>query len=198
MKETVKNLALALIFMLPPMILNAADGGYNITISKGNIILISFEDIKSEKAFIRLIDADGFQLWSDVIKNKNIYKKQFNLYQLPEGRYTIILTDGDIIHTQEIEKIIDKVFVIDQATTSVLEPQSYLTNGYFNVTYPDGISKLRQVSFQNEMGDEFFVDYPDYDADFGKSYNLKELIPGTYTVILKTDQDTFYKEITVD
>ena len=172
-----------------------AEGGYNTTVSKGNVVLIKFSNIQSEVAYIKLIDKDGTQLWSEVVKGATTFNKQFNLAQLPDGEYQIVMTDGDVVHTQGIRKSIDKVYVVSSEVISILKPTTTINNKNLKVTFPQGTTKLKSISFQGEQGDPFFIDEVEYSTDFAKAYNLNKLPQGAYTVILQTDQKTYYKEV---
>jgi len=197
MNELIKRFLLAVVIGAGSFVAVQAAGGHTITMSEGNVVLIKFDNIQSEVAYVKLIDRDGAQLWSDVVKGTTTFHKQFNLAQLPNGDYDIIMTDGDIIRTQGIRKSIDRVYVINTSVISILKPVTTLNNKNLKVTFPEGISKLKSISFQAENGTIFFSDVVDYNESFAKAYNLKQLEPGDYTVILKSDQDTFYKEVTL-
>jgi len=112
MNGLLKKITLALFLGLSIVTLTQAAGGYNVTVAKGNVVIIKFEDIKSDVAYVKLIDQEGEELWSEVVKGSTNFVKQFNLAQLPDGDYSIIMKDGDIEHTQEIRKSINKVYVV--------------------------------------------------------------------------------------
>jgi len=195
MNGLLKKITLALFLGLSIVTLTQAAGGYNVTVAKGNVVIIKFEDIKSDVAYVKLIDQEGEELWSEVVKGSTNFVKQFNLTQLPDGDYSIIMKDGDIEHTQEIRKSINKVYVVSTSTVSYLQPETTLENRNLKVTFPEGLTKLISVSFQGKSGGEFFKDEVTYHKDFAKAYNLSGLPGGTYTVSIKTDQDTYYKEV---
>lgn len=197
MNGLIKKFVLAVLIGIGSLVSVQAVGSYTATVSEGNVVLIEFDDIQSEVAYVKLIDRDGVQLWSEVVRGATTFHKQFNLAQLPDGDYDIIMTDGDVVRSQGIRKSIDKVYVINNSVVSILKPVTTLINKKFKVTFPEGISKLKRISFQAEDGTIFFSDTVDYNESFAKAYNLKNLVTGKYTVILKTDQDTFYKEVTI-
>jgi len=197
MKGLLKRITLAVLIGLGSLVTVQASGGYNVTVSEGNVVLIKFDDIQSEVAYVELVDVMGEQLWSEVVRGATTFNKQFNLVQLPDGLYKIIMTDGDLIHTQEIKKEINKVYVVNSSTVTILKPEVELKNKNLTVAYPAGSSKLISVSFASENGDLFFSDRVSYEDKFKKLYNLKQLERGDYKVIIKTDQDTYHKSLFV-
>ena len=63
-----------------------ASNGIDATITEGNVVILKFDNIKSKIADVKLIDTDGIQLWSEIIKGATTFQKQLNLGQLPDGR----------------------------------------------------------------------------------------------------------------
>lgn len=195
MNGLLKRITFVLLLGLGSITSIQAVGGYKLTVTKGNVVLIKFNDIQSEVAYVKLIDKDGVQLWSETVTGATTFYKQFNLTQLPDGDYKIIMTDGDVEYTQALKKSINKVYVVSTSAVSFLKPTTTLKNENLKVTFPEGATKLKSVSFQGEKGVAFFTDEVNYKEDFARAYNLNKLARGTYTVILKTDQDTYYKEV---
>jgi len=202
MKGLLKDISLALILGLTAINTSSASvigGGYSTTEAIGNVVLVTMHGIESKTAYVSLYDAEGEELWSDILRNQSIFRKQFNMGSLPDGMYKIVLKDGDVTRTHEIKKSIDKVYVVSMNSETLLKPETTLVNKRLIVSYPEAVSKVLSVKFIDAFGETFFNDEVEfYNSRFEKGYVVKSLPAGYYTVVIKTSQKTFYKEMTLN
>jgi hypothetical protein len=128
------------------------------------------------------------------LKNVTLYKKLYNLSDMPYGDYTIEVKMGNEVFVKEIK--------FDKSATELLKESKY-----FEPVFQDGDNSVEltvlnpkkdkvSVSFWKES-DKFFEDKQINPGSFRRNYNLKKLEPGEYQVDVEIGEKNYPHSIIV-
>jgi hypothetical protein len=117
-------------------------------------------------------------------------KAVYNLEALPDGKYSLIISHGNTIHEKDIMLSAGISYLINEATYTepVFESSG---DGKLSVSYQNHSGEKVSVLFFNNS-ENFFSDEIEIPTSFEKSYNLKNLENGDYSVVLQTGNKSFY------
>jgi hypothetical protein len=117
----------------------------------------------------------------------------YNLEALPEGKYSLIIEHGNTTHEKDIMLAEGKSYLIKE--TSYTAPQFETSaDGKLSVKYLNHSGENVSVSFFKNS-ENFFSDEIGIPTSFSRSYNLKNLENGNYSVVLKTGNKSFYYDL---
>lgn len=129
-------------------------------------------------------------VYDDRLKVPEDHKAVYNLQALPEGKYSLVIEHGSTTHEKEIVLTEGKAYLIREA--SYTAPDFKMSeNGKLSVNYLNFSGENVKVSFFNEA-EEIFSDEIGITTSFDRTYNLKNLERGKYSVVLKTGDKSFY------
>ncbi len=132
-------------------------------------------------------------LYSDKLQVPDRHKAVYNLEALPEGKYSLVIKDGNTTHEKDIMLSEGNSYLIKEATYTapVFETTG---DGKLFVRYLNHSGEKVSVSFFKDS-ENFFSDEIGIPTSFERSYNLKNLESGNYSVVLKTGNKTFYYDL---
>ncbi len=120
-------------------------------------------------------------------------KAVYDLEALPEGEYSLVIKHGDLTHEKDIMLSEGKSYLTREAIYSapVFTPSE---EGKLSVRYLNHTGESVSVSFFRNS-DNIFSDEIAIPTSFERSYNLKNLESGNYSVVLKSGDRTFYYDL---
>jgi hypothetical protein len=120
-------------------------------------------------------------------------KSVYNLEALPEGKYSLVIKQGNTTHEKDIMLAEGKSYLIKETsyTAPLFETSG---DGKLSVRYLNSSGESVSVLFFKNS-ENFFSDEIGIPTSFERSYNLKNLENGNYSVILKTGNKSFYYDL---
>ncbi len=120
-------------------------------------------------------------------------KAVYNLEALPEGKYSLIIKHGNMTHEKDIMLAEGESYMIKE--TFYTAPQFETSaDGKLSVRYLNHSGEKVSVSFFKNS-ENFFSDEIGIQTAFTRSYNLKNLEDGNYSVVLTTGNKSFYYDL---
>ena len=193
MKTFLKNLAVAVFLLSPLAGLLASDAlpVFSVRTTADNAFVLVLSEQVKEKTRIRLVDANGVQLYSDVYRQNDAKSRQFNLRALPQGTYFLELEDETFIYRQPVsltaagvvanpaERIeLAKPYVGTSPEGKVVLSYLHLDNAPVEVELFDAEGTLVHREVINQEGPVM------------RSYNLSALPVGSYRAVVRTQNAT--------
>jgi hypothetical protein len=130
-------------------------------------------------------------MYNDKLQDND--KSVYNLEALPEGKYSLVINHGNSIHEKDIMLSEGKSYLIKESvyTVPVFETSG---DGKLLIRYLNQSGENVSVLFFKNS-DNFFSDEIGIPTSFERSYNLKNLEDGNYSVVLKTGSKSFYYDL---
>jgi hypothetical protein len=121
------------------------------------------------------------------------HKAVYDLQALPEGKYSLVIEYGNMTHEKEILLSEGKTYLIKEA--SYIAPVfKTAEDGKLRVKYLNRTGENVEVTFFKES-ENVFSDKIGIPTSFERSYDLKNLESGSYSVMLKTGDKTYFYPI---
>ena len=154
----------------------------------GKKVMLQVQNPYMQQMEINITDESNQYLYSSKLPMDAAFRKVYDLSNLPEGNYKVLL--------QLSNKVLEKDVRIEGGKTAVInESTHYLP--YFKkkdnnlmVNYLNTAKDKVSVSFYSNT-DKFFSDKPDNATSFQRLYSLEKLEPGQYNIEL-TSGDKMY------
>jgi hypothetical protein len=198
MKTLLNNLAIAVLLLSPVTGVLASDAlpVFSVrTTADDAFVLVLSEQVK-EKTRIRLVDAQGIQLYSDVYRQNDAKSRQFNLRELPQGIYFLEIEDETFIYRQPVTLTTAGVIANPQERIELAKPFVGTTpEGKLNVSYLHLDNAPVEVEFIDAEGHLVYREAINQEGPVMRSYNLSELPRGNYQAIVRTQNATVQRSV---
>jgi hypothetical protein len=157
-------------------------------------MVIETDISQAQHAQLEIIDLATREIvYNDRLEVPEDHKALYNLQALPEGKYSLVIEHGNMTH--------EKDFLLADGNTYMIREASY-TDPVFNMTedgklvvnYINYTGEKVEVAFFNEA-EQIFSDEIGITTSFDRTYNLKNLVRGKYSVVLKTGNKSFYYDL---
>lgn len=184
------SLAMSLLFI------NVAVANNYIPVFKveGDKFYLSLDNVSAQTS-VRILDGKGFAWVEEKVAVSGQFKKVFNLESLPSGSYSLIIK-SKLKETIQPITITEQELIMDESKRTVYFQANLLKkrgNLKLSLSNPTNsmvrifvLSPEGRMVYQDEIKDQLVID---------KSYNLKQLAAGTYTVMVDNARDTYTQSI---
>lgn len=184
------SLAMSLLFI------NVAVANNYIPVFKveGDKFYLSLENASAQTS-VRILDGKGFAWVEEKVAVSGPFKKVFNLESLPSGSYTLIIK-SKLKETIQPITITEQELIMDESKGTVYFQANLLKKrGNLNLSLSNPTNSIvrifvlspeGRIVYQDEIEDQLVID---------KSYNLKQLAAGHYTVMVDNARDTYTQSI---
>jgi hypothetical protein len=165
-----------------------------LTLLPNKMVIIEANIPQAQSANLEIINLGTREIvYDDHLAAPDVHKTVYNLQALPEGKYSLVIEHGNITHEKEILLTEGKTYLIKE--TSYTAPVFETTgDGKLLVRYLNHSGENVSVSFFRNS-ENFFSDEIGIPTSFERSYNLKNLESGNYSVVLKTGNKSFYYDL---
>ena len=149
---------------------------------------------KFERTEIYLKDVDENIIFSDFVP-KGVYSKQFDFSKTENGTYYFIINSGQekIIYTLSVKS--DKINIETKKKfmkPSFEEKDGVILVNFLNlhrsVVHFDIYDADANLILSEKVGKEILVK---------KAFDFKKTLQGTYTLVLRDDKNSYYKQVTI-
>lgn len=196
MNTTTKKLTVV-VAMFISMVNFAAASNTELNTSRGELVKVSFNDIKKGSTLMIKND-QGYILYKEFIKIDGDYSKDFDLTELPNGSYKLELEDEvkikilpfkvtskEVEFNKKEEFIISKPIVAKKGDKVILSKLTLEGSKDIKVSiYYNGTDLVYK---ENLKGDKFI----------NRSYDFSTSINGDYSIVVTSDGRTFRNSINI-
>jgi len=186
-----KKTAAALLMLVTLNVFSA-----DISIKADNNDIIIRVNTMTENENIKIYNEKGEVLFSERINSKN-YLKVFALDEVSKGQYFVEYENGSEINTAIVEKDANGIVVTSNFKKITFKPIIKQDGNYTSVGFTNPNRLNVNITITDENGFEL-VDIQNMNGLFiKKTFDTIRLPKGEYTVMVKTTQNTFAKNISI-
>lgn len=193
MKVKVNSIRMLVMSGLSVMLISNANAGepekVKLTLLPNKTVMIEANIPRDQSANLEITNLGTSELMYNNplrVPEKGVY----NLEALPDGKYSLIISHGNTIHEKDIMLTEGISYLINEATyTAPVFAES--GDGKLSVSYLNHSGENVSILFFNNS-ENFFSDEIKIPTSFERSYNLKNLENGDYSVVLQTGNKSFY------
>jgi hypothetical protein len=165
-----------------------------LTLLPNKMVIIETNISRDQSANLKITNLGTQEvLYNDELQSPAMHKAVYNLEALPEGKYSLSINNGNTTHEKDIMLSEGKSYLIKETTYTapVFETKG---DGKLLVRYLNHSGEKVSISFFRDS-ENFFSDEIGIPTSFERSYNLKNLENGNYSVELKTGNRTYYYDL---
>lgn len=189
--KTMKKTAAALLMLVTLNVFSA-----DISIKADNNDVIIRVNSISENENIKIYNEKGEVLFSEQISSKN-YLKVFALDKVSKGQYFVEYENDNEINTAIVEKHDNGIVVTSNFKEITFKPIIKQNDNYTSVGFTNPNKLNVDITITDENGFEL-VDIQNLnDLFIKKTFDTVRLPKGEYTVMVKSNKNTFAKNITI-
>lgn len=164
----------------------------NILTDKAKMLLIQTEQWKSEKVNVQIKDESGNLVLDESVKNVKSARR-YNLKNLPNGIYTLEMSNTLKITIQNFEIVGTEVLVSKEVKTT-FKPVINWNNKNLDINLLT-LGKKASLNIYDDSNNIIFSENLNENV-VNKRYNISKLSSGDYTVNMIVDGRSYYKSIT--
>lgn len=167
-------------------------------LSEGRKVSVTINQLKTD-ATIQLIDADRAILADEKVSlGEPRVTKVFDLANLPEGKYSFVVSTSQKETVQPLEITAKDIVILEDQRQAYLVPMIRLGDDYVDVSWvSNGQASNLSVQITSLTGNTVFADQIRNTIKVERRYNLAQLERGEYTMIVSTPNNTQYKRLTI-
>jgi hypothetical protein len=157
---------------------------------------LSLENVSSQTS-IKIFDNEGFVLIEEKANVSEPFEKIFNLENLKSGAYTLVI-ESDYKETVQPIMITSRGLIVDENKREEYFPAIIRQeNSHVNVSLLNPTKSTVSFSIVNRQGELVFKEMLKDQLVVEKSYNLKQLAGGHYTVVVDTSKGLYTKDVSL-
>ena len=193
--KTIMKFTAIVAFMLTTVVSMAKEPKLSV-VSENDIKSLVFElDSQSKETTVQFIDANDRVIYSESISDK-VYIKKFNLKMLEDGVYYILAEDtmkyvvykislkGNVVKIVERKENAKPVFrtLEDRVFLNLLNLDKYKVE----IKVFDSFNR---IVFKQDIKDAMLVE---------KAFNFEKALADTYTIVVKSNSEVYYKNVVIE
>ena len=186
-------------FLFAGSLLASATGNLKIeTDSNEKSIHLSFHPNTKSDVLIQIKDNNDAILHTEKVVNQKFFAKKFNLKNLPEGTYYLVVTDELKEVVQPIEILVSKVAMDPDTRMEYYKPVYRFQDNKLDINLlalNNADINLEVFDFENQL--VFSKTFENTDKTFGQRFDLSKLANGKYSIKITTGNHTYYKTVEV-
>ncbi len=198
MNAKVNSIRMLVMSGLSVMMLSKANAAepedFKLTLLPNKMVIIEANIPQAQAANLEITNLGTREVfYNDKLQFPGMHKALYNLEALPEGKYSLVIKNGNMTHEKDIILSDGKSYLIKEVVymAPVFETSG---DGKLSVRYINHTGEKVKVSFFRNS-ENFFSDEIVNPTSFSRSYDLKNLESGIYGVILKTGNKSFYYDL---
>lgn len=156
------------------------------------------KDLKSKSVEIRLQDVNDIVFFREIVKNPTRVARKFNLVNLPEGAYFLILEDEIKIWIQKLTIGKNGLIIDFESKKEIFKPVIRLKNEHLDVTMLWLEHAVAKIKIADEVGHALYVESINPSGSLQKRFDVSNLEPGKYTFSVRGKGRTFTKDFVIE
>ena len=160
----------------------------------GDNVLHLYMDSLDQTAKFTIFDENRFALYEESSEQLLDFKKRFDLSKLPEGSYTFEIEHGNKIRVYSFQ-VDEHVVKVSDEIKEVFSPTILFKDDLLGISLLNPDAKDVKIELFDYKGNELISDMHQEKQNVAVRYNLTQLPMGTYTLIVKTNNRTYLKDL---
>ncbi len=174
-----------------------ASGGadFQAEVSDPNTFVLKLQNPGEQKIRVSFLDLDGVTLHEELYSRSQVDRK-YNLKNLPEGSYVLVVENDGLIQLQPITKTEDWLIIDADSAQTILPPQIDISARYLNVSMDFPSDTHVYVQMEDHFGQVL------YEGDFNSReqlqtrFDLNQLGTGDYSFSVFVEGNVFDHQYT--
>jgi len=202
MKSTLRNFVLLLLLSITTTSFAGSNPKFSIQKISKTAFVLSLKNEKETTVSVMLKDLSQYVLLEETLTLPKATHRQYNLKNLPEGEYTLIVDFGSQIKVQPLKMDFNELHIKKSDLTTIYKPVFNFDQDYLDVNMLCvDLNKVR-FEFVDEAGNVNYSKTEKVEDTFGRRFDLSQLGPGKYKLSLAISEKginrSFSKEITIE
>lgn len=160
----------------------------------GDNVLHLYMDSLDQTAKFTIFDENRFALYEETSEKMLDYKKRFDLSKLPEGNYTFEIELGNKIQVYSFE-VDDHIVKVSNEIKEVFSPTILFRDDLLGISLLNPEAQEVKIVIFDNKGNELISDIHEEKQNVAVRYNLTQLPMGVYTLVVKTNNRTYLRDI---
>ena len=146
---------------------------------------------------LQLKDQAGVILYRETIQGGNNYHKIFNVASLSNGRYQLELEYSSSIHLLPLEVTYSGVIIDDADLIKLYKPFVRQRESTVSINVLNTQKKPLGIKVYDSIDQLVYRDQLQGELIMGKQYDFSKLDPGSYRMVLTSDNRSYYHNVSV-
>ena len=185
-KMTNKLFIPLLILCLSTNVQAADQAEFSIEAENSNSFVIQLTNVKQAHIEITLRDAHGEQLHTETLTQKSIKRRQYNLSNLPQGVYPLVVSYDEVTKIQPIYKEDNWLILVPEELQTIYRPILRQDDSYLDIWMTCFCDTEIRLEILDSEGHVLFKEFVKPEGYFQRRFNLSLLEEDLYTVKLST------------
>lgn len=158
-------------------------------------VLVELTSPAESTVTVYLYNDKGQLVYNEDIKEGSSYKKVFDFSNVNNGIHTIVSDSKYLKETNEIK--VEGTYIEVVSTNYIHRPVFTVKDDVLSIYYVNTTQSDVKLSIESSAKTYYKKDMPG-DVVFAKSFDLRKLSTGEYTVLFEVDENEFTHHITKD
>lgn len=170
---------------------NPSESSTMAIVKSGDVVKVFYKNAETAKVKITIYDEDNKSVFAEEVKSRNGFIRPYNLADLPEGEYRVVMQDENEKREESISTIHDAVTVNERALAGFVK----LSKDKLLVTlFSKSENDLRVTLFDNNRN-ILLSEHYNVNGEASKLFSLKNVSGAV--VVEVTDKDGLIKSTTM-
>jgi len=138
-------------------------------VKQGNVVKLFYRGAQSGKVKVSIYNEKGFEVFTETMRNKEHFMRPYNFVSLPEGNYTIELSDSNGKRFQNVRHSLSSGKRVARLHRLNNEQNKYM------LSVPNSGTDALTVKIFDESNTLLYEGTEVVNGDFAKLYNLERI-----------------------
>jgi hypothetical protein len=166
------------------------DTSFSVTTDENNYLVVNVNTALQEDIEVTIKDSYGAEIYSETIDANKIRNRKYDINDIKDGIYTLLLELDNEIKVQKIKKANQNIEIFSEDRFKVFKPTIQENNGVVSVTMLQFHGDF-EIKIYDQDGKIIFKEEHDARGSFKSRYNLTTLPGGNYNFIIDVEQEDF-------
>ncbi|MGB5981342.1 MAG: hypothetical protein WBG46_04285 [Nonlabens sp.] len=159
-----------------------------------SVAIFEFDNVQSGET-LSIKNLENELIYTENVSKSGLYRKRFDLSELENGIYTLILERADKFEFQDFE-ISGGILISESEKAILYKPTAQLIKDRLYVSqYTTAETKLSIAIYYN--GELIHSGSVSGTKTIGRIFKLDKSMKGEYSIVLKSHGETFYRTVTI-
>jgi len=192
--KNVMKFGLALVVFFTAFTMSANDGNFSVSVKSGKVISFALNEAKN--VHVSIYNADGGQLFDEVLKSKDgKITRTYDLNALPAGTYFLETETIAKVSRHEITVNASSATVAGTTVTEIYKPVIYTKDGIVTVSILNNEKSPVEIKMYDDNNNEVYSETVRGEQTLAKKFNIKSATAKNFTLVTKYNNKMFVETV---
>ena len=175
-----------------------ANGGpdFKAEVADPNTFVLKLQNPGEQKVRVSFLDVEGVTLHEELY-SRSLVDRKYNLKNLPQGSYVLVVENDGLIQLQPITKTQDRLIIDGDSIQTILPPQIDISTRYLDVKMDLPTDTYVYVQMEDHTGQVLYAGaFNAAEEQLQTRFDLNQLDTGDYSFSVFVEGDVFDHEYT--